>query len=342
MMHPCVFIYSTSKKVTQQLNVDNFMSMDTPCDCAGSPFLNEHHGHIITGNGEAIDDPEIRAIFNRGTKFRVPKRYDLNNAMKSARKGIDNYIEKVSEKEKIDVSRFDQWRRYMNHFLEERIRFLKNRGTQPEHTDIIFEGGQRRALNDIQKKFVIASVDKASQNYILICKKFYLMQICRILGIAGANAVTDVYEKYDVAHDVIIDRLKNESIAFGVEPSTFGEELPYIRLTPKCHKTPTDFRTIIASKVAITKCVSHTVSLALSLVLKRLRQHCNISRRYRNGINAFWIINDNKPILDALKRINKGRQAKSITTYDFTTLYTTFEHGAIIEAMDNAIDLFKK
>ena len=47
----------------------------------------------------------------------------------------------------------------------------------------------------------------------------------------------------------------------------------------------------------------------------------------REGINYFWSIKNSTEILNKLK--TKGFQASTISTYDFSTLYTTLPHNLI-------------
>ena len=47
----------------------------------------------------------------------------------------------------------------------------------------------------------------------------------------------------------------------------------------------------------------------------------------REGINYFWSIRKSTEILNGFK--TKGFQASTISTYDFSTLYTTLPHNLI-------------
>jgi hypothetical protein len=104
--------------------------------------------------------------------------------------------------------------------------------------------------------------------------------------------------------------------------------LPSAHLLPKFHKEPIQFRTIIASCACVTKLLAKHVGLMLSKILRKKRADCKYIASYC-GFNPFWIIDDNRPIIDCLKKCNKIRFVKSIETYDFTTLYTTLDHDLI-------------
>ena len=56
----------------------------------------------------------------------------------------------------------------------------------------------------------------------------------------------------------------------------------------------------------------------------------------RNGKNLFWSIKNSGEILNKLK--SKGFLASSLSTYDFSTLYTTLPHHLIKEKLTELIE----
>ena len=56
----------------------------------------------------------------------------------------------------------------------------------------------------------------------------------------------------------------------------------------------------------------------------------------REGINYFWCIKNSTEILDKLK--TKGFQASTISTYDFSSLYTMLPHNLIRNYVFDLID----
>ena len=39
------------------------------------------------------------------------------------------------------------------------------------------------------------------------------------------------------------------------------------------------------------------------------------------GVNTFWVVQNNKAVIDAINGLNKQRKATSISSFDFSTLY---------------------
>ena len=56
------------------------------------------------------------------------------------------------------------------------------------------------------------------------------------------------------------------------------------------------------------------------------------------GINSFWLIYNKKPVIDIFNKLSSRRVADSVTTKDFSTLYTNILHGILTKALNFVID----
>ena len=56
----------------------------------------------------------------------------------------------------------------------------------------------------------------------------------------------------------------------------------------------------------------------------------------RSGKNLLWLIKNSGEVLNKLK--SRGFRATSLSTYDFSTLYTTLPHNLIKEKLINLIE----
>ena len=43
----------------------------------------------------------------------------------------------------------------------------------------------------------------------------------------------------------------------------------------------------------------------------------------------FWVIQNNKQVIDRISKINNSKKTKSIRTFDFSTLYTKIPHNLL-------------
>ena len=63
---------------------------------------------------------------------------------------------------------------------------------------------------------------------------------------------------------------------------------------------------------------------------------------FYSRLNKFWVVQNSFPVIDKLSRINCKMKAKSISTFDFSTLYTKIPHDLLIEVLFEIIDFIFK
>ena len=107
--------------------------------------------------------------------------------------------------------------------------------------------------------------------------------------------------------------------------------------TPKKHKVPTGKRFIIASKACSTKPLATAVSKVFKAIFNQV-ENFHRNAKFLSNYNKFWIIQNSDPVLDSINRINRKSNAKSIATFDFSTLYTKLPHNKLIKELSEVID----
>ena len=95
----------------------------------------------------------------------------------------------------------------------------------------------------------------------------------------------------------------------------------------KCilHKRPIKFCFITAGRNSSLKQLSVIVGLCLQRGLKVAKNHSNYVNRFYSR-NDFYVIESNKDILDFMFENNFRYGRKSISTFDFSTLFTSIPH----------------
>lgn len=294
------------------------------CRCARSTFMDNHHRHIVTGDLSIIRNRELRKLFEEGSKFRPPKAANKFIARSSVSEGIHNYIHKVCNKLKLPYRTFADWRiSIMLHFND----LIAN--WENSSTDYTFTEDMIKELAYLKRNFIITTIDKANQNYAIICKKFYHDTI-----IGELSNINGSYSKVDIDIELLKLRQHNQSYKLFdcVRPNLEIQSLPYIQFIPKMHKKPTGARFIISSSKAITKSISQAIGHCLKLLLNSRAKYCKTI--YDNtGVNTFWIIDNNNNILRDIFHVNNLKMAKSIYTLDFTTLYTKLDHKDLLKTL---------
>ena len=61
-----------------------------------------------------------------------------------------------------------------------------------------------------------------------------------------------------------------------------------------------------------------------------------------SGVKHFWVIQNNKEIIDCINKLNNKSQAKNIFTFDFATLYTNIPHNKLFSELCKMVDLVFK
>ena len=97
---------------------------------------------------------------------------------------------------------------------------------------------------------------------------------------------------------------------------------------PKLHKRPYKARFIANSSSCTTTEHSKSLSSCPSAIKSHVKRYCETVYETSNK-NWFWSIKDSGEVLSKLKC--RGFRATSLSTYDFSTLYTTLPHDLIKE-----------
>ena len=113
------------------------------------------------------------------------------------------------------------------------------------------------------------------------------------------------------------------------------DRLPTMYWLPKLHKRPYKARFIANSSSCTTTELSKLLTSCLTAVKDHVIRYCE--KVYgRSGKNVFWSIINSGEVLNKLK--SRGFRATSLSTYDFSTLYTTLPHNLIKEKLINLIE----
>ena len=99
---------------------------------------------------------------------------------------------------------------------------------------------------------------------------------------------------------------------------------------PKLHKRPYKSCFIANSSACTTTELSILLTSCLTAINNHVIKYCTTVYE-RNGKKLFWSIKNSGEILNKLK--SRGFLASDLSTYDFSTLYTTLPHNLIKEKL---------
>ena len=196
-------------------------------------------------------------------------------------------------------------------------------------------------LNILQEQYVMCPIDKAANNMAFICKKYYVQVLLKELGLLSVTSNT--YQQVnDTLHNILQQQNNTLDSVFGLKNN--DEEfncLPCIYWLPKMYKITSGARFIIAGKKCINKQLSKHVPSAFKLCYSQIDTY-HKKAYYLSGAKTFWVIQNNSLPLECIKKISKRKNAKQISTFDFSTLYTKVPHDKLLDILHKVVDFVFK
>ena len=107
------------------------------------------------------------------------------------------------------------------------------------------------------------------------------------------------------------------------------------------HKIPVGERFIIASPNCSVKPLLKDATSILKLFQKQIESFHDKNTVWL-GVNNFWVIQNNKPVVERINKINSKKGALSVRTFDFSTLYTKIPHDLLKNALCEIVDFVFK
>ena len=331
-----IFNYKT---FVQSFDVDSFIDDNNslPCDCEDSIFINDDHGHIVTGDIDIVDNSKLKNLISKGPKYREPVNISWKDAKEAIMNGINSCIQSWSVKIGQNVDIFKEWADMIRNKIDTKIDILRQNTTSYNIQSCFKDSGVNDCLSHLHDKYVIVPIDKACNNVAFICKRFYASILLNELGLNGQRSPTYDYIT-DVTSDDIIkshnDELKQK---FNLSIGNNMKLLPDIYWIPKLHKNPIKFRFIIASKYCTIKSLSKNISSVFALFIQQIEEYHNKNRFY-SGVKTFWVTHNRNPVLHSVDKINVRKSAKCVSSFDFSTLYTKIPHDKLLEVLSKIID----
>ena len=252
-------------------------------------------------------------IFKYGSKFRLTPRFNVDKIKNDIKNSVNEYVDKLSYKLRVHCGYFSEWKTLLFDLVNSKIAQTIN--IFPRTTNIT---SFKNKLQIIQDKYVIMPVDKAGSNFGFICKKYYAEVLQS--EIINSNTFELSVNNLNAIKNTCYNFLKE----YKINPNSFN--IPFMYAIPKFHKVPTKFRFITSS----VNCMTKEISVLLNLILNELSD--KIELESERG----WIIKNNKKVLKSLEECNANPGLPGnhmITTFDFSTLYTTLPHDDLIRCL---------
>lgn len=286
------------------------------CDCSNSPYKDINHNHIVTGNLNIIENNELRELLQKGLNYREQNPPNKAKALRAYSEGIDAYIAQISQRLNKPTSFFSDWREA----LLEKIKIKINSNKYSNFNNTLSKPSIKNYLASLHEKYVLVPVDKAANNVAVVCKKFYL----QVLSNEVKN--TPTFTPFNGTPEGIISEHKNViPNEFNIQVNEDNINIPYLYWIPKFHKEVIGFRFITSSTNCTTKMLSVKIGLALKSCLKTIHARSKYDNYFKE-MNDYFIIEKTETVTSFLLTNNQKHLKRSISTYDFQTLYTHIPH----------------
>ena len=309
------------------------------CSCNNSTFCDPHHEHIVTGDLRIVKNNKLRKLLTKGPNFREPRTFNLKIAQEKIKSAINECISNMANKSGYPEQTFYSWKNKVLEEVKSKTELLKKRYKPFKTSQVLQDPEVQTYIEQLHRDFVIVPIDKASNNFAFICKYFYITKILQEVGINSAPCQT--YRVVEDTKENIISNNKKFCNKFDLQVVQDFQSLPIMYWMPKLHKNPIGSRFIIASKKCSTKPLSTVISRVFKMIFAHVESFHKKSHFY-SSFKKFWVVQNSFPVLKKLDQINMKKNAKSLYTFDFSTLYTTIPHKLLIKVLSDIIKLVFK
>ena len=140
------------------------------------------------------------------------------------------------------VAKFAEFPKFKLKYLENQENYFSQTGLNYVR---VFD--VKDTLHKLHANYVLVPADKAANNVIVVCKKYYIDTLVKELGINNINSNNPTYIPIDDSFETIIKSHNQFITSVGLEMSEEDQNLPYLYWTPKLHKSPYKHRFIAGS-----------------------------------------------------------------------------------------------
>ena len=104
-----------------------------------------------------------------------------------------------------------------------------------------------------------------------------------------------------------------------------------------CTGNPIKVRFIIVSPKSFIRPLARTIASVVRLFFKQVQTN-NAKCRFFTSVNTFWVVQNNRPVTDEMNGFNKRRKVNSVSSLDFSALYTKLSRNKRLMVVSSLID----
>ncbi|XP_070575253.1 cytochrome P450 1A1-like isoform X3 [Ptychodera flava] len=143
-------------------------------------------GHVITGDLNLVEHHHLRKILSCGPKSGEPRRINWNHNFKIIMDSVEEYARKWAKREDVELDTLSEWVKSMRKIVRGRIGRLRSHVCRRPYS-VFKDPNAVQCLNDIHDKYVVVPADKAANNIVFVCKKYYFECLIDELGVTKTS-----------------------------------------------------------------------------------------------------------------------------------------------------------
>ena len=159
---------------------------------------------------------------------------------------IDLYAKTWSKREQVGLKYLSEWKDQLKDLVADHISDLKGHLKSPK-CKVLDQPDVKDTLHKLHASFVLVPADKAANNVIIVCKKYYIDTLVKELGINNVNINNPTYIQIDDSLETIV-KSHNQFI------TSVGPDWKYLRKIKICH--------ICTEHLS---CINHHINIGLYL-----------------------------------------------------------------------------
>ena len=151
-------------------------------------------------------------MIRKGPVFREQNNIDWEVNLKNCKASVSKYVKKWARIATVDRHVLRDWEETVHECIEQRVRCLKQRHVNRRKKHVLKNGVHLDYLNKLHENYVLVPADKAANNVIVVCKKYYLDVMLKELESTNTyqevhsdcSSVVSRHLKYMVQNDIFV------------------------------------------------------------------------------------------------------------------------------------------
>ena len=169
--------------------------------------------------------PSMRELVAKGPKYREPNRVNWKATETMFLESIDLYAKNWSKREQVELKYFSEWKDQLKELVADRISNLKGHFKSPK-CKVLDQLDVKDTLHKLHTNYVLVPADKAANNVIIVCKKYYIDTLVKELGINNVNINNPTYIPIDDSFETIMKSHNQFITSVGLEIYEEDQNLP--------------------------------------------------------------------------------------------------------------------